>query len=186
MTTLKTAKQNLQHMNVQMRKTTLQSAKAQLAAHGMSISKRDGEYRVTCKGFERRRAEELAYYTNDIDDAISTGIRMRAELSEKAAAARASLIGERTAKIDDAQLDRQIESATYAMRAVSLRQLDALIALHEIAPNDALQDVIVHAQLLRTLLDRKTSRDGKNFIRSVGAVRRGAARAAMTTRDDVR
>ncbi len=56
--------------------TTLKTAKAALATIGMSINKADGEYVVTHRG--ERRDSIGAYHTNDIDDAVETGIRMAA------------------------------------------------------------------------------------------------------------
>jgi hypothetical protein len=46
---------------------------AQIRALGLTV-KRDeaGEFRVTVKGVPAKRAEELAYYTNDLQDLLST------------------------------------------------------------------------------------------------------------------
>jgi hypothetical protein len=57
----------------------LKTAKAKLAEHGMTIRKRDGEYRVTFKGWPTGRAEDVAHYTDDIEDAVSTGLHMSEE-----------------------------------------------------------------------------------------------------------
>jgi len=38
----------------------------------MSLRKRDGEYRVNFRG----ESESTAYYTNDIQDAVNTGVAM--------------------------------------------------------------------------------------------------------------
>lgn len=55
------------------RSITLKNAKKELAAYGMVITKRDaGEYRVNFKGGQ----ESTAYYTDDIDDAVNTGVVM--------------------------------------------------------------------------------------------------------------
>ena len=51
---------------------TIKAAKAALKPHGISLNKKDGEYRVNFVGGR----EETAYYTNDIDDAVNTGIDM--------------------------------------------------------------------------------------------------------------
>lgn len=56
-------------------KLTLRDAKRELAEHGIAISKGDDDYRVNFRGGR----EATAYYTNDIDDAVTTGIRMAAE-----------------------------------------------------------------------------------------------------------
>jgi hypothetical protein len=51
---------------------TLAQVKAELRAIGVAIRKQDGEYRVNARG----GAEEAAYYTNDLDDALQTGRKM--------------------------------------------------------------------------------------------------------------
>lgn len=51
---------------------TLVQAKATLRAVGVTISKRHGEYRVNLRGGR----EATAYYTDDIEDAVNTGLRM--------------------------------------------------------------------------------------------------------------
>jgi hypothetical protein len=51
---------------------TLQEAKALLRGYGVTITKRDGEFRVNFAG----GLEATASYTNDIDDAVGTGIAM--------------------------------------------------------------------------------------------------------------
>lgn len=57
-----------------MPKTTLKTAKAILKNHEMTISKNQyGEYRVNFKNGN----EDSALYTNEIDDAIASGINMR-------------------------------------------------------------------------------------------------------------
>jgi hypothetical protein len=52
---------------------TLQEAKTIAKAHGFTIRHRDGEYRVNLIDGK----EETAYYTDDRDDAVATGIYMR-------------------------------------------------------------------------------------------------------------
>ena len=52
---------------------TLQEAKTIAKSNGFSIRHRDGEYRVNLIG----GTEETAYYTDDRDDAVATGIYMR-------------------------------------------------------------------------------------------------------------
>jgi hypothetical protein len=63
-------------------KTTLATAKKELSALGMSLRKSDGEYRVTFRGVKPGRAEEVSYYTDDIDDAVKTGTMMSKERSK--------------------------------------------------------------------------------------------------------
>lgn len=53
---------------------TMAQAKAILRAVGLSIRLRDGEYRVNYAN----GSEATAYYTNDRDDAVNTGLAMKA------------------------------------------------------------------------------------------------------------
>jgi hypothetical protein len=53
-------------------KWTIKTAKAELAKHGLVLSHNDGEYRVNKRGGR----EATAAYTNDLDDAVGTGIAM--------------------------------------------------------------------------------------------------------------
>ena len=55
----------------------LKQAKLELAALGLSINKRDGEYRVAFRG-NYLDVEASAYYTDDLADAVSTGCMMAA------------------------------------------------------------------------------------------------------------
>lgn len=60
---------------------SLKQARLELFPFGMIISKRDGEFRVSFRirhdggkpEMTNARQEKLAYYTQDIDDAVSTG-----------------------------------------------------------------------------------------------------------------
>jgi hypothetical protein len=56
---------------------TLTEARQRLSMSGMSISKRGSEYRVTFAELRSWEAEPLAYYTDDLEDAVITGNRMR-------------------------------------------------------------------------------------------------------------
>lgn len=47
-------------------------------ALGLTISKRDGEYRITVPGLPRERAEAVAAYTDDRGDAWGTAQAMSA------------------------------------------------------------------------------------------------------------
>lgn len=58
---------------------TLAQAKAACKAVGMSLRKRDGEYRVTLRNVDPQLAERIAYYTNDISDAVATAVAMSRE-----------------------------------------------------------------------------------------------------------
>jgi len=49
---------------------TLKDAIKLLAAKSISLTKKEGEYRVNVKGGK----EATAYYTNDLDDAIGTAL----------------------------------------------------------------------------------------------------------------
>lgn len=52
---------------------TLEQAKLQCRKAGMTLSKKDGEYRVNF----RDGKESSAYYTNDILDAVRAAMAMR-------------------------------------------------------------------------------------------------------------
>ncbi len=52
-----------------MDKLTLKGVKVALAELGISVNKREGEYKVNFKG----GAEPTAYYTSDLNDALRTG-----------------------------------------------------------------------------------------------------------------
>jgi hypothetical protein len=55
-------------------KMTIKEAKQSLREHhGITLTKRDGEFRVNYIGGE----EPTAYYTDDMADAINTGVEMR-------------------------------------------------------------------------------------------------------------
>lgn len=66
-----------------MSKFTIAFAKSVLSPLGMSLRKRDNEFRVNF----RDGAEATAYYTDDLDDALSTGRAMALGRSETAAPA---------------------------------------------------------------------------------------------------
>jgi hypothetical protein len=53
--------------------TTLKAAKAELAAIGVTLTKKDGEHRVNLAG----GLEASAYYTDNLTDAVATGKKMR-------------------------------------------------------------------------------------------------------------
>jgi hypothetical protein len=55
-------------INQEYKDMNLLEAKRELRACGMTIRRRDGEYRVNFVG----DCEALAYYTNDIEDAVAT------------------------------------------------------------------------------------------------------------------
>jgi len=59
---------------------TLTEARQRLAMSGMKISKRDREFRVAYAELPYREAEPSAYYTDDLEDAVITGSRMRATM----------------------------------------------------------------------------------------------------------
>lgn len=62
-----------------MRKSyTVLEAKKRLADFGMTLRKKDGEYRVNFLGGK----EAEAYYTDDICDAVDTGIHMRQQCDD--------------------------------------------------------------------------------------------------------
>lgn len=58
---------------------TIKEAIAKMRDHGMVIRSEDGEYRVNFKhGFEA-----TAYYTNDLEDAVATGVDMAQRRDKK-------------------------------------------------------------------------------------------------------
>ena len=56
---------------------SLSEARQRLALSGMRITKRDREFRVAYAELPYSKAEPSAYYTDDLEDAIITGARMR-------------------------------------------------------------------------------------------------------------
>lgn len=69
---------------------TVKEARTILAQHGLTIRSSDGEYRVAFKNDPK--AEDSAYYTTTLVDAIGTGIAM-AEHRAKAAAPKTYRLG---------------------------------------------------------------------------------------------
>ena len=53
--------------------------KSALRARGIRLTHFDGEYRVTLMSVSAKRAEAVAYYTNDLQDAYETGLFMSSE-----------------------------------------------------------------------------------------------------------
>lgn len=51
---------------------TIREAKAELRKVGVTLNKRNGEFRVNLAG----GSEATAYYTDDLDDAYCTGLQM--------------------------------------------------------------------------------------------------------------
>lgn len=63
----------------------LKEAKDVLRPLGLSINIKWGEYRVApliTQTMPPRKSEDWAYYTNDLDDAVSTGRHMGGKLAE--------------------------------------------------------------------------------------------------------
>lgn len=58
---------------------TLKAVKDELAANGLSLTKRDGEYRVAFKGTRRDDTFSEAYFTDGLHDALMTGLVMADE-----------------------------------------------------------------------------------------------------------
>jgi hypothetical protein len=59
---------------------TLTEARQRLALSGMRIARKDAEFRVSYAELRYDEAEPSAYYTDDLEDAIITGSRMRATM----------------------------------------------------------------------------------------------------------
>lgn len=61
-----------------MSRMTMRNVKDALALHSVSIRKEDGEYRVSLMELRGTSKEEaVAYYTDDLEDALLTGLAMR-------------------------------------------------------------------------------------------------------------
>jgi hypothetical protein len=56
---------------------TLVEARQRLALSGMRISRKDREFRVSYAELPFHAAEPSAYYTDDLEDAVITGSKMR-------------------------------------------------------------------------------------------------------------
>lgn len=61
----------------------LKEAIKALSALGLSLRKRDGEYRVAPMGVSPEEAERKAYYTDDLKDAVDTGRAMKSRNPRK-------------------------------------------------------------------------------------------------------
>ncbi|TYO65483.1 hypothetical protein FXV83_16235 [Bradyrhizobium hipponense] len=57
---------------------TITEARQRLALSGMRLTRRDREFRVAFAELPYSKAEPSAYYTDDLEDAVLTGARMRA------------------------------------------------------------------------------------------------------------
>lgn len=62
-----------------------------LNTHNMRITRTDGEFRVTPHEYSGKAAEDIAYYTDDIEDAYFTGVDMRKRINARFAAACAAI-----------------------------------------------------------------------------------------------
>jgi hypothetical protein len=56
---------------------TLTEARQRLALSGMRIARKDREFRISYAELGYAAAEPSAYYTDDLEDAVITGSRMR-------------------------------------------------------------------------------------------------------------
>lgn len=61
---------------------TMREAKQRLAERAVRLVRRDGEYRVTHFGWEGNQVENGAYYTDDVEDALFTGIKIAADYAK--------------------------------------------------------------------------------------------------------
>jgi hypothetical protein len=59
---------------------TLSEARQRLSLSGMKLSRHDREFRVAYAELAYAQAEPSAYYTDDLEDAVITGARMRATM----------------------------------------------------------------------------------------------------------
>lgn len=53
--------------------------KKRIAAYNMRASRRDGEIRITFRDYSKSKAEAVAYYTDDVEDAYDTAVAMHKE-----------------------------------------------------------------------------------------------------------
>lgn len=73
-------------------KLTMKAVATELRGLGMTITKRDGEYRVTLRGL----GESNAYYTDDLADARRTAIDMALRHTERMMAVTKQLLAVRS------------------------------------------------------------------------------------------
>lgn len=62
--------------NFSMARPTFTTARIVLARLGIKLTRLDGEYRVTFSNLSPEQAENVAYYTSDLTDAIQTADAM--------------------------------------------------------------------------------------------------------------
>jgi hypothetical protein len=56
---------------------TMTEARQRLTMSGMRITRRDREFRIAYAELPYSKAEASAYYTDDLEDAVITGAKMR-------------------------------------------------------------------------------------------------------------
>jgi hypothetical protein len=59
---------------------TVTEARQRLSFSGMRLTRKDAEFRVAYAELPYAAAEASAYYTNDLEDAVITGSKMRATM----------------------------------------------------------------------------------------------------------
>jgi hypothetical protein len=92
-------------------KANVKDTCAAIRAVGMSVRHDNGEYRVTFPGLPTDRAEALAHYTTDADDAIGTARHMASKAGETLAREKANSTMITRDNIDSLLDRRQIEVA---------------------------------------------------------------------------
>jgi len=86
-------RQGLTKGNTIMKRLTVGEAQNLLREYGMVLTSNEGEYRVNY----RHGAESTAYYTDDLDDALNTGIMAAIFLNAKQEARQQRLLEKQVA-----------------------------------------------------------------------------------------
>lgn len=92
-------------------KANVKDTCAAIRAFGMSVRHDNGEYRVTFSGLPTDRAEALAHYTTDADDAVATARHMASKAGETLAREKANSTMITRDNVDSLLDRRQIEVA---------------------------------------------------------------------------
>lgn len=119
---------------------TIKQARIELSAVNMSLRGKDGEFRVNYAG----GIEASAYYTNDLWDAVKTGLAMRAERTK-----RDSEVTAMTTKPEYKSDDENYKELLAEARTMKVREI--YVALQQ---RNAMHNWAVKAY--ETALDEKT------------------------------
>lgn len=143
-------------------KLTLKTATALLSEMGFSLRKRDGEFRVNI----HNGAEETAYYTDDIQDAVDTAKHM-ATLNVGTAKTDADLNAEGVAKLQAAKP----RGVAFAEVAEAVRNANRFEKTSDINGRNLVARVLFSYAAYRTILGADGStvetwfdRQSKNYV----------------------